>query len=158
MATRLAWWTIPATVVVLVRVVTLEPKAKVEPHQAPSVVAAAEVAAEPVSAVEHVVLRDATGARTGPVRFAREEALVLQLPKALGRQRVDFTLHRYLLDQDEPSLWLHGTPRPRSDGTLPILGLPAGRYALELVWTENGSRHRVVRPDIRVPGKVDCTR
>lgn len=157
MATRLSWWTIPATVVVLVRVVTLDPKpdaAIAEPAGEPApAVAAADP--PPAPGADMVVLRDAAGSRLGPLPLSFDDALVLRVPAALARQRVDFTLRRHLPHAEQPSLWLRGAPLVRDDATIPILGLPAGRYTVELSWRERGEDRRLGCDEVVAPGTVD---
>ncbi len=157
MANRLQWWTIPATVVVLVRVVTLDP----QPHQVEADrVEPATPIAEPALGGDPrmVVLRDASGTRTRPLPLSFDGALVVQLPAGAARQQVDFELRRYLPNAEEPGLCSHGSPRARADATIPILGLPAGRYALEVTWVEDGVEREIARDDVTVPGSVDLTK
>lgn len=81
-----------------------------------------------------VALQDASGRRSAPWQLpAASAALVLDLGQAWQQQRVSVRLWRR--DEDgnrQQPAWLTATPRVRSDGRLPIGGIAAGRYDVEV--------------------------
>jgi hypothetical protein len=129
MTTRLRWWVIPAALVVLVRVVTLPATSAVTPT-APATGPAAVPA---IGLAERVVLRDASGARRGPVALpAAASALLLECGAELAAQRVQVRLWRCQAGAREAAPWLEFVPVVPAAGVLPIAGLAPGSYDLEV--------------------------
>lgn len=126
MAERLRWWVIPGSLVVLARVVTLP--------VADESAAAVNMPHEAVAFPERAVVQDASGTRSGVLDFATvsERAFVIRLPVALAGQRGHLQVWRRIEGAREATPWLTLQPRVRDDGTLPMTGLQAGRYDLEL--------------------------
>ena len=142
MAERLRWWVIPGSLLVLARVLTLAN----EPNDAPAVA----VPQEAVAFAERAVLQDASGTRSRPLDFANvpQQAFVITLPVALAGQRGHMVVWRRLAGAREATPWLTLQPRVRDDGTLPMTGLLAGRYDVELQFGAQTFRG----DDLQAPG------
>lgn len=142
MAGRIAWWTIPFGCIVMLRVLTLGDAAR------PTVVPGADPALEAASASRAdgattaapelptiVRVRDASTGITRPLPLAAmaERALLVCLPAELVGCEIAITAWcRSATGRDvEPAL--KARLRVRADGTVPLLGLPAGRYDVEVV-------------------------
>ncbi|MCR9244102.1 MAG: hypothetical protein NXI31_03665 [bacterium] len=179
MAGRLAWWMVPAGMVVLARVLTVagpnrgsDERAarggdralavamvgdRVEPHAGDGsqpLPAAAGFEGESVP----VVLQDAAGHRTQPRALPSSPALVLQLPAAAAGQRVGFRLERYVERGADPVLWLEGRPNIGSGAQMRISGLPDGRYAIAVTYLGGAEEHTVACREFDVPGRVELLR
>jgi hypothetical protein len=144
MANRLSWWMIPASVVVLVRVVTL-PVQSVEPEPAAppplgEMVALPSPFAETIAPIEasfptgKVMLQGADGTRTGPLALPVAEGMVLRLSPHVVGQEVRFSIRRYAGGEPESEPWISGSTCLRPDATIPILGLGPGRYRVRVRW------------------------
>ncbi len=122
---RLRWWVLPGAMIVLLRVVTLDQ---------PETPAASRTAVDASGEIGTVAVLDAAGKRTQPglVPLATTEAFVVTLPSQFVGQRGDMTLWRRVGDHHEAAPWLQLRPRVRTDATIPIAGLAAGRYDVEL--------------------------
>ena len=142
MVQRLRWWVIPGSLVVLARVVTL-------PSGEAAVLPAAP-ARDAVAFAERAVLQDASGTRSGvlPFETVPQAAFVITLPAALVGQRGHKQVWRRVEGAREALPWLTLQPRVRDDGTLPMTGLQAGRYDVELRFSEPAFRG----DDLVVPG------
>ncbi|MBL8735176.1 MAG: hypothetical protein JNL12_01985 [Planctomycetes bacterium] len=125
MADRLRWWVIPGALVVMARVVTLEsgdPAAHTGPVEATSsrAVPAAHEAVGPT--LRMPLAATAVGTK---------QAFVLELPATLAGHRVETRVWRAgEAPHGEP--WLQFSSTVRSDGTIPVAGLAAGRYDVEV--------------------------
>ncbi len=118
---RLRWWVLPASMIVLLRVVTLDSPARPDPVTAPAVATGATVA-----------LLDAAGRRTAPVAVpATAGAFLVTVPDGHAGQRGELTLWRRTVDGREPTPWLAFTPRVPADATVKVAGLQAGSYDVE---------------------------
>jgi hypothetical protein len=146
MADRLSWWVIPGALVVLTRVVTLGSGSAEAPTPVP-------VVHEASHAEDVVVLREATGRRSEPRSWAAltKGALVVHLPR------------RYAGRTGQVTVWRHGernTPQlavaapVRDDGSIPIAGLAAGDYDVQVSFGTGGAPVFAER-GVVVPG--DCT-
>lgn len=143
---RLRWWVIPGAMIVLARVVTLGGQdggaATGTPEDAVALPAA-------------VAALDASGRRVLlPMAELAAQALVVTVPEDLAGGRVTMTAWRRLGGEREGTPWLTARPRVRSDATLPIAGLPAGRYDVKLVFGDGEAARTFVRDDIAVPGAL----
>lgn len=148
MAERIRWWLIPGALVVLVRVVTLD--SPVVPAATPRA-----AAAEASHRGGLVVLQEASGHRSKPVEIPHSsKALLVTLPAERIGQRAVMTIWRRHGGLREQEPWLVLQPRVRRDGTVPIAGLPAGRYDLEMVFSDGHGSPRWLANDAHVPGGV----
>lgn len=131
MAERLRWWVIPGALLVLARVVTWGDAAVADMHAK-----AGSATSSPIEAVafaERAVLQDASGTRTAPRDLpAAREAFVLQAPASRAGQRGELVLWLCIDGGRDPRPWLTAKVRVREDGTLPMAGLQAGTYDVEL--------------------------
>lgn len=145
MADRLSWWVIPGALVVLARVVTL---GHVEPGPDDA------VALEATAAADAVVLQDASGRRSGPVSWSSlaSTALVVTLPGDLAGQTATVALWRRFDGVREADVWLSFDAKVRDDATLPIAGLAAGRYDLQLTFAAAGTVRKFATQDALAPG------
>lgn len=144
MADRLSWWVIPGALVVLTRVVTLGD---------PTPTTAPTVAQEASHAEDAVVLRDATGRRSEPRSWAAltKGALVVHLPQRYAGRSGQVTVWRQG-ERSTPQLSVHVPVR--DDGTIPIAGLGAGQYDVQVCFGAGGAPVFAER-GVAVPG--DCT-
>lgn len=145
MAGRLAWWVIPGACVVLLRVLTL---GEARDERGP-----AGVAAPAVAVPEIVHVREAASGIRRPLPLAAlaERALVVCLSPEFAGQRVGLTVWRRVDGRRDPAPWLEVRPLVRADATVPMLGLPAGRYDVAL--RPDGASEQVAR-DVPVPGRA----
>jgi len=125
MADRLRWWVIPGALVVMARVVTLE-SGEAAPHT--GTVEATSSRAVPAA-------REAIGPTLrvplAATAVGTKQAFVLELPATLAGRRVETRVWRGgEAHRGEP--WLQFTSTVRPDGTVPIAGLAAGRYDVEV--------------------------
>jgi hypothetical protein len=151
MVDRLPWWVIPGALVVLARVVTLQPAT---PSPQPAV---AGTAVEAADATERVYVREATGPRLGPISLPvrASEAFVVTLPRECADSLVQMTVWRRRDGQRENEPWLALRPRVRADATVPMVGLAAGRYDVEVVAGDRGDGvRRCGATDVAAPGGV----
>ncbi len=159
MAERLRWWVIPGALVVLVRVVTLGEATPVVFKDQPSAPAVSPAVAEAAPLAESasgpVLVRDASGRRSRPVTLQTSNALILALPRECAGQRVELTVWRRGAAGREAEPWLSAKPRVRDDALVPIGGQPAGRYDVEVVWTNGTDEQRRHAENVAVPGPVD---
>lgn len=121
------WWIVPVSLLALV--LFLEQSYYLQPPAAP-----AAAATEAVARPGLVVLQDASGRRSQPWHPAAASAvLMLDFGVQLRQQRVSVTLWQLQADgtRQQPA-WLALEPRLRRDGTVPIAGLPAGSYDVEV--------------------------
>ncbi|MBL9077989.1 MAG: hypothetical protein JNL08_10825 [Planctomycetes bacterium] len=121
---RLRWWALPAAMVVLLRVLTLD------------CAEATRSARTPVEANGRgdAVVLEAAGRRTPPMPAlvpAAEGAFLVALPAAHAGQRGTLTLWRRTASGRDATPWLSLTPRAPADATLKFAGLAAGSYDLE---------------------------
>ena len=123
MADRLRWWVIPGAMFVLVRVVTLDAKDDVFADGVPT---------EASAPAGEVVIAEANGRRLGPIAIDTAGAASIHVPGAWCGERGDMTVWRRVAGAREAAPWLVLRPRSRADGTIPLLGLAAGRYDFEL--------------------------
>ena len=144
MAERLRWWVIPGAVVVLLRIVTLESGAGALPPAATSPV--------PEATVGPVVARDASGQRSELRLPSVRDAFVLRLPSEWAGRRVQMRAFRRIAGAADTSPWFTAAPRVRSDATLPIAGMQAGRYDVEIVTGEGTTRRELRGSDLAMPG------
>lgn len=146
MADRLRWWVIPGALVVMARVVTLDSGEATSPRAIPAdaTTERSAPAAQEASGGHLRVPLAATSVGTAP-------AFVLELPATLAGRRVETRVWRAgEAHQGEP--WLHFTSTVRADGTIPIAGLVAGRYDVEVSDPASGSFGlRAVEAPGRVP-------
>lgn len=145
MTGRMAWWVIPGACVVLLRVLTLGGPQR-EPDR--------DAVAAPAPALPAIVhVRDAaTGVeRPLPLAALAERALVVCLPADLVGHRVGLTVWRRVQGEREATPWLEVRPLVRADATVPMLGLPAGRYDVALQRGESGEQFVC---DVPVPGRA----
>jgi hypothetical protein len=141
MAERLRWWVIPGAVVVLLRIVTLDSGAATPPA----------TSAASAGAIGPVVVRDASGQRSEAV-LSLGNAFVLRLPDDWAGVRVSMRAWRRIGDKPDASPWFTATPRVRRDATLPIAGMQAGRYDVEIVAGEGTARRELRGSDLALPG------
>ena len=136
MAGELRWWVIPGALVVLLGVLSLGDTPR-EP--APNGAGANELAAR------------VDGGPRQPLTLAGqiERALLLKFGDRFKDQRIDMRIWRRLDGHREAQPWLTLRPRVRADGTIPMAGLTAGRYDIE-VKAANGDK--LVADDVAVPG------
>jgi hypothetical protein len=147
MAERLRWWVIPGAVVVLLRVLTLESGAGAPTATSPA----------PDTAVGPVVARDAIGQRSAPRAPSVRDAFVLQLPSDWAGQRVAMRAFRRIGGLPDASPWFTAAPRVRSDATLPIAGMQAGCYDVEIVTGEGTARRELHGNDLAMPGSHELS-
>ena len=144
MADRLSWWVIPGALVVLARVVTLgsEPASD------------AAVARDATAAADQVVLQDASGRRSGPVSWGSlaAAALVVTVPGDLAGQQATVAIWRRFDGVREAEVWLTFDAKVRDDATIPIAGLAAGRYDLQITFASTGIVRRFATQDAVAPG------
>jgi len=145
MAERLRWWVIPGAVVVLLRVVTLEPATPATP-------AAALPTSRAISSPGIVIARDASGQRSAPMQLSTEHAFVLQLPADWARRRVSMRAWRVIDGVRDTTPWFFAEPRVRADATLPIAGMQQGRYDVEIVFGEGDAQQTLGGDDLPMPG------
>ncbi|MBL8732146.1 MAG: hypothetical protein JNN13_07230 [Planctomycetes bacterium] len=148
MAERLRWWVIPGALIVLAHVVSLDsggPPAPGGDARGPA------VALPPVVAV-----REASGSRSRPLALAATatRAFVVHLPGHEG-QRGEMTIWRRLDAGREATPWLTLRPKVRGDGSIPIAGLPAGRYDVEMVFGDGAAAERLAATAVDAPGSVE---
>lgn len=125
MADGLRWWVIPGALVILARAVTLPPREATVP--------VAPAAASRSDDAQLVRVQDASGSRqelTLPVPTA--QALFVDCPAILATRRVDMVIWRRIDGVREAEPWLRLRPRVRTDHIVPIAGLPAGHYDVEV--------------------------
>ncbi len=146
MGKPLRWWVIPGAMVVLLRVVTLEGQAPDSAALRAPVPAAAPLA--------EVALLEAAARRIGPVALDASAAARIEVPSTWAGRRGQMTVWRRIGGAREATPWLEITPRVRDDGTIPFLGLAAGRYDFELTFVDNGSTVLLTGNDAAVPGTV----
>lgn len=150
----LQWWLIPGALIVLARVVTLGGAAA--DGEGPA--GAAQEASQPMGQpMGEIAVLDAAGRRTGPAAVELGGAVIVSLPPALGGQRGRMTVWRRIDGRRETTPWLELRPRVRSDGTIPIAGLPTGRYDLAIEFGDGNSPARFVAADAPVPGTVSMS-
>lgn len=147
MADRLRWWVIPGALLVLARIVTLEPRA------------AADGAAgdgEPDSAMV-VQIQDASGSRHMAVLpVAAEKALFVQCPAHFAGQRIELVIWRRIDGEREATAWLRAQPNVRHDHVVPMAGLPAGRYDVEVrLRDEHLQANDVAVPGTALPAPIE---
>ena len=139
---RMRWWVIPGALVVLLRVVTLEgPGSGTEQAQG---------GADDTDDASAVGLREATGS---PGKAGVAEACIVSLPAEQIGHRGVMTVWRRLDGQREHTPRLVLRSCVRSDATVPVSGLPKGRYDLEMVFGEGAGRH-FAASNVEVPGPV----
>lgn len=145
MADRLSWWVIPGALVVMARVVTL---GTVDAAPADAVALEAAVAAD------SVVLQDASGRRAGPLAWSSltANALVVTVPPDLIGELGTVTIWRRLDGGLERAAWLTFDARVRDDATIPIAGLSAGAYDLQLTFAAGGTVRRFATQNVPAPG------
>lgn len=133
MADRLRWWVIPGALVVMARVVTLESGDAAAPRSVPveATSSRATPAAQDASAGHLRVPLAATAVGSA-------QAFVLELPATLAGRRVETTVWR-AGDAHAGEPWLRFSSTVRSDGTIPVAGLAAGRYDVEVHDPAGGS-------------------
>ena len=142
MAARPKWWVIPGALLVLLRLLTLDaPAPAAGPNAMPAV--ASPRAAQPAPAAAAPLApaaREASGRRQLELPLGLADgALVLVMPAERRGERVALTIWRRVGGAREAEAWLQGRPKVRADGTLPIAGLAAGHYDVE-VRTDDGRR------------------
>jgi hypothetical protein len=98
------------------------------------------------------VVIEASGSRIAAMT-APGSALFVTLPPEFAGQRGEMTIWRRIDGVREETPWLSLRPRLRSDGTLPIAGLLAGQYDLELRFPEGGGEF--VALDVQAPGNAE---
>ena len=147
MADRLSWWVIPGALVVLLNVASW---ANSTPPSAPGKPPAGERGAD------LVVVRDASGERAAPVPHDVLTAapLVLAMPAALVGQRGAMTVWRRIDGVRDQTPWLTLRARVRSDATIALAGLAAGRYDLELTFAGEPAATVFAANDVQAPGEV----
>lgn len=121
---RLRWWVLPGAMIVLLRVVTL---GEADPAADVAVVDASNTGAR-------TTVREAASRRSAdePVEIDFARAFVANLATTYAGERGTMRLWRRLPQGREATPWLTFRARVRDDGTLPIAGLAAGRYDVEL--------------------------
>lgn len=139
---RLPWWVLPGAIIVLLRVVTLG-----EPDPAPGVAAVDAGARSATTAV-----LEASSRRGGEVVLPSggAGAFVMAVPPAHKGQRGTMQVWRRTAQGREATPWLTLTPRVRTDATIPMAGLAAGRYDIELRFGDVV----LVAEDAGAPGNV----
>jgi len=143
MADRLSWWVIPGALVVLARVVTLG---------APEPGVSQAVALEATHVPDPVVLRDAAGRRSEPLAWDSlvGSALVVKAPSQFAGADAALKVWRRVDGKVEAEAWLSFDARVRDDATIPIAGLPAGRYDVQVSFGSGAGAHTAA--DVVVPG------
>lgn len=122
------WWWSPAALLVLLGGLTLVDSDRPTP---PATTPPRAVPAHTPQLADEVVVRDASGHRQR-ARLAPSEALVLSFPVELRGQRVAMKVFRRIDGAREAEPWLTLQPKVRADGTLPMAGLVAGDYVVEV--------------------------
>lgn len=144
MADRLRWWVIPGALVVMARVVTLE-SGDPAPHTEP--VEATSSRAVPAA---HEAIGPTLRVPLAATAVGTKQAFVLELPATLAGHRVETRVWRAgEAPHGEP--WLQFSSTVRSDGTIPVAGLAAGRYDVEV--QEPAGRAYGMR-SVAAPGRV----
>ncbi len=146
MGKPLRWWVIPGAMVVLLRVVTLDGPAPDSAAPKEAVSAAAPLA--------DVALLEAAARRIGPVALDASAAARIEVATGWAGRRGQMTVWRRIAGAREATPWLEITPRVRDDGTIPFLGLAAGRYDFELTLVDRGRTVLLTGNDAAVPGTV----
>ena len=118
MSPGVRWWWSPAALLALTATLCALP-------------GDAEPVVEPAARPSEVQVRDASGRRQ-PFAWSTEGALVLELPAEFAGQRVQMKVWRRVRGAREPAAWLTLRPRVGADGTIPMAGLAAGDYAVEV--------------------------
>lgn len=120
---RLGWWTLPAAMLVLLRVVTLD-----------GADAREQVAPVDAAASRDVMVLEAAGRRSAPLPApvpAVAGAVFVAVPALHAGARGSMTIWRRTAAGREAEPWLEFTPKVPSDATLKIAGLAAGCYDFE---------------------------
>lgn len=137
---RLRWWVLPGAMIVLLRVVTLgEP----EPMADRSPVDASDRGAR-------TAVLEASSRRLGEAALPLGDAgaFVMSVAPAHVGRRGTMQLWRRTPQGREALPWLTLQPRVRSDATVPMVGLAAGRYDVELRFDDVV----LVAEDVAAPG------
>jgi hypothetical protein len=142
MEQRLHWWAVPGAMFVLLHVLSWESGGQSANDRTPVDAAASRPA----------VVIEASGSRIAAMT-APGSALFVTLPPEFAGQRGEMTIWRRIDGVREETPWLSLRPRLRSDGTLPIAGLLAGQYDLELRFPEGGGEFVAV--DVQAPGNAE---
>jgi hypothetical protein len=136
MAQRLAWWGIPSATAVLATVLCFGSAGVTSLPSSPPPATASplppNVAPTP-SLAARAVLQDASGNRSGVQDLAElaAGAFVLEFPVSCRGHRCEVVIWRASEGKRDDTPFRRCRPTIRSDGTLPIAGLPAGCYDLE---------------------------
>ncbi|MFK7742732.1 MAG: hypothetical protein AB8H80_20635, partial [Planctomycetota bacterium] len=77
-------------------------------------------------------LRVAWSKLADQLRVTAPQTLVLRLPPEFAGKRADVTLWRRLAGVRESKPWIEMRPRIRPDGSLPMAGIVAGRYDVQV--------------------------
>lgn len=130
MGAGVKWWWSPAALLLLLGVLTLVER---EPAAGPERAGPPSTNASPAGVVpgDQVIVRDASG-RRAQLGLAPTQALILSFPDELRGQRVTMQVFRRIDGEREDAPWLTLTPRVRADGTIPMAGMAAGDYVVEV--------------------------
>jgi len=132
MGAGIKWWWSPAALLLLLLlgVLTLVER---EPAAGPERAGPRSTDASPAGVVpgDQVIVRDASG-RRAQLGLAPTQALILSFPDELRGQRVTMQVFRRIDGEREVAPWLTLTPRVRADGTIPMAGMAAGDYVVEV--------------------------
>ena len=147
MANGLRWWVIPGAMFVLLGVLTLGQKG------------AAESGSRPGGAVVDVDARAReVAAREATIRRQRwrlvdefDRGLIMKFRSELAEQRVGMQIWQRIDGRRQAEPWLSLRPRVRADGTIPMAGLTAGCYDIEV---ELASGERLVAECVEAPGII----
>lgn len=153
MANGLRWWVIPGALLVLLGTLLRigdTRTATATGGKAPSP-ALAPVAELPDS----VEIREASGSRARlNLRAAQSGAFVLDFGEGAAARGVALTIWRRD-DAGGRALWSELRPTVRGDGTVPMLGVPAGDYDVEAVLADGTRRNfvGVTAPGVHTAGQ-----
>jgi hypothetical protein len=103
-----------------------------------------------------VVARDASGRRQLlPFGGFAQQALVLELPAGCAGRRATVRLFRRRGEARDPRPWIEAHPTVRADGTVPMAGVVAGAYDVEVELQGVGT---FAATSARSPGSVSVSK
>ena len=101
---------------------------------------------------ELVVARDASGRRQLlPFGGLAQQALILRMPSGTEGRRATVRLYRRRGATRDAEPWIEAHPQVRADGTIPMAGVVAGDYDVEV---ELDDGPRFVAESVTSPGDV----
>ena len=147
------WWTIPGALLVLAGVLTLGDRTSGRSPGRERAVIGTPVAMAAAELPGEVFVRDASGQRRLLALDALAgEVLIVSLPKRCAGKRVHLTLWRRIDGVRESQAWIDIRPPVRSDATVPMAGIVAGRYDVRVEIEGEPPQFRL---DVASPGRVD---